>query len=158
MDRLIDNEKIYVTPAEVAEDLPEAAEKFCVYSKESDSAVGNIGILRYDEWGLDGVIFFTAPEFRRNGFAASAIHSLTRWYYDSRTADMLIAAVELENVPAIRTLERAGYEYIRSTKIQLESDDEPRLYHLYVCTRSTADAGAPPKGCCCGCGGHTDNE
>ncbi len=150
MSKLTQTDKTYLTAAE------NGTEIYDIHPAAEENAVGTISVLHYDCWDSNGISFFTEPEFRRKGYAADAVHSFTRWYYDNNTDDRLIAVVPLENVPAIRTLERAGYEYVRSMRLALDGDEEPTLYHLYICTRETADAGAPPKGCCCGCGGHAE--
>ena len=148
MGWIIQNDKVIVSP--------KSESSYSVCKAETGGEVGSIGLVRYGDWSLDGIVFSTEPEFRRNGFAAAAVRSFTRWYYDTYPADMLVAVVELENVPAIRTLERAGYEYIRSMRLQRDEGGEPELFHLYTCSREAADAGAPAKGCCCGCGGHAE--
>lgn len=131
---------------------------YAVADKENN-VVGFIGEKFYDEWHMPGIEFFTLPEYRRKGYAAAAIRGFTRSFYENKAAaSMLIAVIQLENVPAIRAIERAGYDYIRTMGYQPDEDTEKSMYHMYVCSRATAEAGAPPKGCCCGCGGNVDGE
>lgn len=117
--------------------------------------LGAVALQNYTDWNMHGLVFFTLPEHRRCGYAAQCVRAVTRWFYDNRGENMLIAVVDLENVPAVRTLERAGYVYIRSTTLRSENDTAA-VYHLFNCPRSVADAGAPARGCCCGCGGHAE--
>lgn len=116
---------------------------------------GAIAQRRYAQWNMEGVVCYTFPEYRRSSYASQAVRAYTRWFYDNTSENMLIAVVELENVAAVRTVERAGYEYIRTTTLSGE-DGSSAVSHLFTCSRSVADAGAPPRGCCCGCGGHAD--
>ncbi len=117
---------------------------------------GALAQCRYAQWGMEGLVFVTLPEHRRRGYAAAAVRAFTRWFYDNTDENMLVAVVDLENVAAVRTLERAGYEYIRTTTLEGDDGSDKGVYHLFVCSRAVADAGAPPRGCCCGCGGHAE--
>lgn len=124
-----------------------------------NNVVGFIGEKFFEDFHMHGIEFFTLPEYRRKGYAAAAIRGFTRTYYENcATANMLIAVIQLENVPAIRAVERAGYDYVRTMGYQPDENTPKSMYHMYVCSRETAEAGAPPKGCCCGCGGHADGE
>lgn len=159
---MIKNEFVTVEPAseeqlavlagqpEIAGLMGDDTSVYSVISPEGE-LVGAMGLCRYDEWRMSGIICFTLPEHRRKGHAWHAVHAFTRWFYDTTGEQMLTAVVELENVAAVRTLERAGYQYIRTTTLMRGESKE--VCHLFVCTRADADAGAPPRGCCCGCGG-----
>lgn len=153
-EALSEEKDLYAEQAETA-----AVDALYTVADKENNVVGFIGERFFEEWHMPGIEFFTLPEHRRKGYAAAAIRGFTRSFYEERAnANMLIAVIQLENVPAIRAIERAGYDYIRTMGYQPDENTPKSMYHMYVCSRATAEAGAPPKGCCCGCGGHVDGE
>lgn len=87
-----------------------AGYSFAIADATSDQALGQIGLwLRDINEGRASIGYWIAPEFRRRGRAANALHMLTTWALTLPEVQRVHLFVEPWNEGSWRTAERCGY-------------------------------------------------
>lgn len=89
------------------------AERFGVWvmiERCSASVVGDIGFRGPPgDSGTIEIGYSVTPSRRRRGYATEAASALARWAQSQPGVDVIVAGCDVNNVPSIRTLERAGF-------------------------------------------------
>jgi RimJ/RimL family protein N-acetyltransferase len=100
----------------IATEWPEAARagrmlNLSIRDAETDAVLGFMPVfgvsLRY---GHCEVGFFLLPTARGRGAAARAVRLVVAWVFDELGLERMQATTDIENVPAQRTLENAGFQ------------------------------------------------
>lgn len=78
--------------------------------RSSASVVGDIGFRGPpDDGGEIEIGYSVIPSRRRRGYASEAAGVLVRWAQSRPDVAVIVAGCDVNNVPSIRTLERAGF-------------------------------------------------
>jgi ribosomal-protein-alanine N-acetyltransferase len=89
-----------------------AGYSFAIADAATDEAVGQIGlwVKEVEGYGRASVGYWVAPQFRRHGYAASALRALTTWAVDLDGVHRLQLFVEPWNEGSWRAAESCGYQ------------------------------------------------
>lgn len=82
--------------------------------KESDTAIGRIGLHNPEGWpGLE-VGWVIDPAFQRRGYASEGARTALRYAFDVVGADHVISLIRPANAPSIRVAEKLGARFERT--------------------------------------------
>ncbi|MGI5268580.1 GNAT family N-acetyltransferase [Nonomuraea sp. CA-218870] len=83
--------------------------------------VGNVAVTRIDDHDTGSVSYWTVPEARGQGVAASALRALTRWAFTERGLHRLELGHRVDNPASCRVAVKAGF--------RREGIERDRLHH-----------------------------
>ena len=98
-----------------------------------DRAVGHVGLFPIPGAGARASIgYWVSPSYRRRGFAADALVTVTRWAVRLPGLDRVELYVEPWNEGSWRAAERAGFEREGLLRAWERVGDEPRDMYMYA--------------------------
>lgn len=104
---------------------------YTVCLKDSGIVVGTVGCSFYEDLQETGITYFVGAQYRRNGFAAEALHAYIRYFFDHYNVQKMIATIREENVPSWKTIEKTGFKLTEKRMYKDINDAEEVLYRFY---------------------------
>lgn len=95
---------------------------WAVYERETDSFIGQIGILnqKIDGQDEDCLAFMIGKEFWNKGYATEGARACLQYAFTTLKLKKVVATVEPENFPSIAVLKKIGMKYIGDTEYMNE--------------------------------------
>lgn len=113
-----------------------AGYSFAIAELGTDRAVGSIGLwLRDVDEGRASTGYWVAPQFRRRGYVATALHALTSWALSLDGIDRVQLYVEPWNEGSWRAAERCGYQREGLVRSWQEVGGERKDMYVYSVLR-----------------------
>ncbi len=107
-----------------------------IVEKSSGKLVGAVGCRAFEGTGRARITYLIGSGFRGNGYAAEAVAAYTDYFFSKYPGIREVtAAINPENLPSIRTAERAGYRFARKALYRDINDKRPREYCFYRAER-----------------------
>lgn len=105
-----------------------------IQQKADSKVMGFIGVAPKKEIGNEiEILFSIADEYQNNGYATEAGKAMIWWIFEKTGQDMLSAIVKPENKASRRVIEKLGFIYSDTRRLQYDGKDCNfeyfRLYH-----------------------------
>jgi ribosomal-protein-alanine N-acetyltransferase len=119
--------------------LHEEGYSFAIADRESDLAVGQIGLwLRELIWGRASIGYWVVQSQRGRGAAVSALAALRHWAFEAFPIYRLELHIESANLASIRVAGRVGFQREGRLRGWLDVGGSRRDVFLYACLKADA--------------------
>lgn len=103
--------------------------------RSTGEVIGNVGCTYYEDTDKIGICYFAGSEYRRKGYVTEAVRAYIKYFFDHYDENEIIATIKDDNIPSLKTAEKAGFKLLETKMYKDIYDEEEELYRFYSAFR-----------------------